>query len=87
MTGRILSWLFYLAYISLAALQREIMSLRGQISSWRRGWEWGGGARLAVRSASGGTLHSGDIYLGHLGNDLKGTPSKCVVWTVCELAL
>lgn len=44
-------------------------------------------AHLAVCSASGGTLHSGDIYLGHLGNDLKGTPSKCVVWTVCEHAL
>lgn len=34
-----------------------------------------------------GKLHSGDFYLGHLGNNLKGTPSKCVVWTVSELAL
>lgn len=54
---------------------------------------WGGGAgqgsppHLAVCSASGGKLHSGDFYLGHLGNNVKGTPSKCVVWTVSELAL
>lgn len=54
---------------------------------------WGGGAgqgsppRLAVCSASGRMLHSGDLYLGHLGNDLKGMPSKRVVWTVCEFAL